>query len=375
MSDPPAATGAFRTWVIATGTAILGILVLLAAEVFVFDPFMHYHAPWFGYGFVSWKETYLNPGLAQHENYNAVIVGGSYVQNTRVSQVNALFGVDSVKFTDAGGTPANMDRLLEVALDSGRAVRLAIVALPVTKFEGSDVGALRHELPEYLYDDEWLNDLSYLWNSDVYIEQAKALWYSMRHKLTTRAEWLDAANAWFARYQHKVGKHYLLAHYSAPLPGNELRSDFFVGRAAKQFDAHIRPALEEHPGVVFKVFFPPFSLLLWRDKLVEGTLRAELEIKRYLASRLLEYPNVEVYDFMTMPQVSDLDNYKDRSHYLPVVNDALMEELTRAGYRMKAPPTEADLDAFVALVRGYDDPDIPRETSGKVPNPDNIDNF
>jgi len=367
----------FRRWVLVTGGGILAVLGLLALEVAIFDPFMHYHAPWFGYRFVSWKEAYLNPGLVRHEAYNAIIVGGSYVENTKISQFNPLFGVEALKVTNAGGTPGDIGRQLEMGLDSGR-VKLAVVAIPLTKFESAQVEALRHELPEYLYDDDWINDLSYLWNLDVYLEQAKALWASFRHPRADREQWLDEAYSWYGRYKDKSGKKYLLGHYDPPAPGDELPADFYLDRATKQFDTHLKPYLDRHPEVVFKFFFPPFSQLLWRDKLVEGKLRAELEIKRLLAKRLLAYPNVELYDFMAMPQTSDLENYKDRTHYLPVVNDVVMHEMAGSGYRMTSSPSDADIDAFLALIRAYHDPDIPQAAAGKRPRPDrddNIDNF
>lgn len=365
----------FRRWLAATLAATAILLLGIATYVVVVDPFMHFHKPWFGLGQVSWKESYLNPGLAKHWDYDAVVVGGSYVQNTKVSTVDATLGVRSIKLTSAGGTPANLGRLLGLALSSDKEVKTVIVAIPVTKFTSPDVSALRNELPEFLYDDNPLNDVSYLFNWEVLAPSVETMAKGiLRGGTRTQQEWLDEAYSWWPRYRTKNGKAYILKHYTPRAPRSERPAGLYLSAARAQFDTHLRPAIEAHPQTTFRFFFPPFSRLLWRDLEDAGTLRAHLEVKRWLCEQLLAYPQVEVHDFMRLEQfMSDLDNYKDRTHFLPPVTEYLTKTLSTGQHRLTTVPTEADLQSFEAYIRAYDDPEIPRASEARsddTPLPD-----
>lgn len=353
----------FRRWLLTTLAATVALLVLAAGFVVVTDPFLHYHRPWFGYGQVVWKEAYLNPGLAKHLDYNAVVVGGSYVQNTKVSTVDEVLGVRSVKLTSAGGTPANLNRLFGLALGSGRDIKTVIVASPLTKFLSDNPQGLRSDLPEYLWDQNPFNDVAYLLNREVIAytlrEMAQnALGINPRW---TEQEWLDQAYSWWPNYRNKNGKAYVLKHYRVPQPGSALPDDQYLSAARSQFDANIRPFVEAHPQTTFHFILPPFSRLYWRDALVSGRLDAQLAVKQWLVDQLLAYPNVRVHDFMAMEVTADLDNYKDRTHFLPPVSEAMTRALSTEEYLVKAPLTADDLRSFRDLVAAYDDPDIPRE--------------
>lgn len=374
MSEP-SSVPPHRVWTILTLGVVFVVLGLVAGVVVVLDPFMHYHKPWFGYGMVSWKEAYTNPGVAKNLDFNAAVIGGSYVQNTKVSTVDRVFGVKAVKLTNAGGTPANLHRLLDLAFSSGQPLKTVLVAIPVTKFTSSNTDSLRSELPEYLYDDNPLNDVAYLWNREVVIPAAVTALNQVvgRGKNWSEERWLDEAYSWWGRYKTKNGKAYILKHYEPPSKASrEYPAGHYRDAAKAQFEAHLAPVITAHPDTVFRFFFPPFSRLLWRDLLDRGSLRAHLEIKRYLTVRLLSYPNVEVHDFMRLEQyMSDLDNYKDRTHFLPPVTEYLTEALATGEHRLTTAETDADLDAFLAYVAAYDDPEIPRAQPGAEPDADN----
>ena len=67
-------------------------------------------------------------------------------------------------------------------------------------------------------------------------------------------------------------------------------------------------------------FFPPYSSLFWCDARIDGYFDSYAQAKRYFAEEAAQRGAV-VYDFQGANCTLDLDNYRDITHYLPVVSD------------------------------------------------------
>ena len=97
-------------------------LVLIAAVNIAIDPLFQYHKPWFGLEPVITNERYQNAGVIKHFDFDNVIMGTSMCENFKVSEVNDLFGGQTVKVTIACSTADNMTyqlKLLKSRLANG----------------------------------------------------------------------------------------------------------------------------------------------------------------------------------------------------------------------------------------------------------------
>ena len=96
----------------------------------------------------------------------------------------------------------------------------------------------------------------------------------------------------------------------------------------KNFEANLLSIIKDNPDVNFKLYYPPNSILYW-NRTVGGDQHLRLlRFKQYMYETLREYPNVEIYDFQDVKQITfNLEYYKDSSHYSKEVCDKLIERM------------------------------------------------
>lgn len=92
-----------KKWFLSCMSVLAGSILIMLLVFWIFDPYFHYHKP---FSFISYRlydERYINDGISRHFDYDAIITGTSMAQNFKTSEVDALFGVESVKETFSGG--------------------------------------------------------------------------------------------------------------------------------------------------------------------------------------------------------------------------------------------------------------------------------
>ena len=135
----------------------------------VVDPYFHYHKP---QEFVKYKldeERYQNNGIVKHFEYDAIITGSSMTQCFRPSQLNELFGVDSVKVPYSGGSYKEVNDNLEIAIRYNPDICMVVRGLDANQFFDDKDKINYDNCPTYLYDDMVWNDASYLFNKEVFL--------------------------------------------------------------------------------------------------------------------------------------------------------------------------------------------------------------
>ena len=86
-----------KKWFLSCMSVLAGSILIMLLVFWIFDPYFHYHKP---FSFISYRlydERYINDGISRHFDYDAIITGTSMAQNFKTSEVDALFGVESVK--------------------------------------------------------------------------------------------------------------------------------------------------------------------------------------------------------------------------------------------------------------------------------------
>jgi len=88
----------------------------------------------------------------------------------------------------------------------------------------------------------------------------------------------------------------------------------------------VTPYIEARPDVTFIFYSPPYSILYWDDCLLRGRLTAEICAQNEVYKKLLEYDNVRIFYFQdNWDIITNLDNYKDYSHYSKDISHYLYE--------------------------------------------------
>lgn len=316
------------------------------AAVALIDPFEVYHkATAFIPPITNGTQIYSNAGIAKSYSYDSIVIGSSMTENFRPSQLDSLFGGQFVKLCVNAGSSFNHKQMMDMAFATHDVRRVLY---------GVDVEALTYfyktpkcEMPDYLYDDDLFNDVSYWFNVSVltkYIPQCLATLGQ------TDPDQLDTMYSWGGLYNY--GKEAALAGmtFSTQTVEQHDAGEGLSQQSKLNVQYNFLPFLEQHPDTQFIFFFPPYSAAHWYQFYTEGTMEYHLQQKKAVAEALLAYDNVQIYDFQARTAwICDLNHYIDAKHYGPEINDAMAEKMAAGQGRV----TDASqIEADNAVIRG-----------------------
>ncbi len=343
----------YKKWIIGVIAIMMAAFLLLIGIVIYVDPFFQYHKPLEGFPYLVDNQLSQNPGIAKTWDYDSVILGSSMTVNFNTDWFSKILGLKTAKLSYNGAYPKDQANIMNIIFSSRNHVRTAFLGIDIPAYS-SDTEATKYPIPEYLYDKNYLNDISYVLNKDVllnYIFRAVADPEDKTDIPTMYALW------WTDEY---FNRQYVLQYYEAPdIVSEEVPEDAFIAQVKANLDVNICPYIEANPDTEFVVFYPPYSILYWYGVNRENKLDATLAEYRYVAERLLQYENVRVFNFQDQEEIiTDLNNYADYDHYHKDINHYMVEcfadgtcELTDENLsdsieRMRVLATEYDYDSI-----------------------------
>ena len=306
-----------RRWAIITLAAAALLLVLCALTVYIVDPFEHYREsailPLYD------QESYNNPGIAKHYDYDAVILGTSMVEMSHPSVIDACFGVSSVKLPMRGSHTAQMGWQLSHVLDTHE-LKLAILAVDAYSLMGPPDDM--EEIYDYLWNDSALDDVNYLLNLDVLLVKVPRLLGNLGKPLEGKRDamyqWTDVTFS----AQSVWDSFEFMAQREMTDP------DYRLERSTENIERHIETYVAAHPETTFKIYMPPYSVAYWYVMTRIGLSEQQFRSRARVCELLLGYPNVEIYDYSSrLAWITDLDNYFDYSHHSGEISDAIMRAM------------------------------------------------
>lgn len=312
------------------GTTVTILLFIILAN-FIVDPLQHYRMASFYKPYYK-NSRYLNPGLAKTHDYNTVIVGTSMVQNFRPSYIDKLWNVKSIKLPWPGSSSYELGLTLETALRTGKVQRV-LFGLDVFSFKGAAARLSNGpgSIPHYLYDDNIFNDLKYLLSIDTltslkYIIKANILGKNKRY--------LEHDNYGYWGHKFEFSKKAVINNWNRAGFNQEFsKEDFKASNLINNFEKNLYIYFKKYPSVQFDVFFPPYSILTWVDSEEKGINKDIFDFKRYVVNRSSNLGNVRIFEFQDIENIiTDLDNYKDISHFSPKINDFIIESISEGNY-------------------------------------------
>lgn len=299
-----------------------GGLLLAALLVYLIDPFFHYHMPWFGMEPVVDNEIYQNAGLADHADYDAIIVGSSMSENFDAAWFDEAFGVRALKMTYAGATVENF----RIAIDRAEA---ALDGTLKYVFGNLDTEVLRavdtvaHPLPDYLYNRSIFDDVYYLLNKDVIIENVTNAVKRNRNGTVTPLSEVYQWYSWQTFSKENALKGLTLPEEFLPVPQEAGTISDTTILAVDQ----IKRLADQYPETTFCYYYSPYSMARWYSNYKNGSFITECSIMKYSVQELLKCENVRLYFPITYEIITDLDNYKDSSHYNMYIQYYIFEEI------------------------------------------------
>jgi len=304
---------------------VLVMLAAVTALVIYVDPFFHYHGPRDGFYYVVDNQLSQNPGMARNMDYDSCIIGSSMTVNFHTDDFYELMGLNTLKLSYSGAYPKDDSNILNIVFDKdsyarkNNDVKAVFLGLDVPTLT-ADVNEIKYELPMYLYDDNPINDVKYLWNKDVLLQ------YIMRPFIQKKGTNLSEAYAsWWTDEYYNI--QWVMHNYEEPQRvETEADKELFIEQTGENLKVNILPFVEENPDTQFYVFFPPYSILYWNNVICENHLEATMRQYEFAAEEFLKYDNVHLFYFQNMEEVvTDLNNYADYTHYKPEINRYMTE--------------------------------------------------
>jgi len=311
-----------KRWVIVSLCLCALLLVLCALLTFIVDPFEQYREssilPLYD------QESYNNPGIVKNYDYNAVILGTSMIEMSHPSVIDETFGVRSVKLPMRGSHTAQMgwqlDHIYRAKEKRGETLDLAILAVDAYSLMGpvDDM----EEIYDYLWNDNIFDDVNYLLNRDVLLVKIPKMLKNIGKPTDTKRDdmyqWTDIVFAAKSVYDTTA------VNPQKPM----IDADHRLWRSTQNIEDHIERYAAAHPETTFRIYMPPYSVAYWYLATREGISEQQYRSRARVCELLLEYPNVEIYDYSSrIDWITDLDEYFDYSHHSGRISDEIMRAM------------------------------------------------
>ena len=330
----------------------LRLFCLMCAAVFLcggvlvwyVDPFFHYHAPHDERFFYPLdNERSMNDGILRHFDYDAIVTGTSLAACFRTSELDALFGVRSVKIPASGASYFEINNLINTGLEARPETKLVFRSLDRhLLLYGGD--AMRNDLgeyPAYLYDRNPFNDYKYLFNADVLFGRCLGMLLDAARPgfVPGRTSFDDYSNTMPA-YRGAFGLPDIqeLLRFDVGAVGEPIHlSDALREETARKIRQNVIAVAEAHPDVTFYCFFTPVSLGWWHDRIALGDIYAQIEAEQLAAEMMLQCGNIRLFDFSGRTDIiSDVNQYRDLMHYGEWINSLMLKWMHDDQYRLTA---------------------------------------
>lgn len=321
-----------RYFYVTFGCIVLSLLVIVGMVIIV-DPYQQYRE---SEKFMS-NQRLCNPGIAKHQDYDAVIVGSSMSMNHYPSQVDSLFGWNAINLTVKGGVDADYNLLFPHIIRQGKVNHMIwgldffSFTLPVT-----------FSAEPYLYDNKWWNDYPYWLNYTSCT--------NLFNKLTNRK--IAVSRDVVYHFDAPCGRDYLLQYYERD-NNEKYHKNYDFTQMKERFQAMEMVVMPVLTDVDVYIYFTPYSILEFKMFEQYGHWEQVLEFKQYMIERLLQYPNVKIYDFQKEEFICNLDEYMDLRHHSHAYNKCIIECMHRDSCRVNEDNYKKDLAVLDSLVKNY----------------------
>ena len=321
-----------KTFIKTTVSIFLAVMIVVAGLQVAIDPLFQYHTPWFGLKPFFTDERYQNAGTAKKFKFDNVLMGNSYCENFIISDIDKKFGGKTAKLTIGGSNPVDWVYLLNILKKREIHPKLIICCIDPYRLTHS-VTESKIDLPKYLYDDNYINDVNYLFNFQIINDYS----YNMINRnIQNDIPDYDDVYRWriedWSNKEYKSGKEFVLENYKRQQQSDEVVSCEEYSKAAKEAVGILQPFFETMPDTQFVYFFPPFSMLFWDLCRLQNTTVAFKSAMNTGIEILTSYDNVSVFlwtDDEMLSIMSDLDNYIDIWHYQKHINSLLLERMSK----------------------------------------------
>ena len=319
-------------WLIIFIFVVQLVLLLVAIAVYYVDPYFHYHKPNINLNYTISNQRYQNNGILVNFDYDALIIGTSLSEFFKTSEMDEIFDCNSIKTPFSAASYRELADNIDTALDTHE-IKYIVRPLDFNNRLVADKDSVAYSgMPTYLYDDDYLNDVEYLLNKSVFVNDCLPIIKDYIVGNPGGITSFDDYGNW--EYAHIWGKEGIIADkgYTPAYATNS------ISNTPKQLSEADRMMLRdnvmqnviqqaaEHPEVQFYYFFPPQSIARWGEYYEAGEIEYRLEAEQYAIELMLPIENIHLFSFSDrFDWCTDLNNYCDVTHYASWIDTEILK--------------------------------------------------
>lgn len=314
---------------------LLPILIL----IYIYDPFMIYHKPYFREVTYHDDMRIQAKGIIDNYDFDSYILGSSMLTWSSGELASSKIGGKFVNISLDGSTFNERAIILEYILKTKHPKHIIYSLDPLMMLMALTQDTAKFD---YLYDESFLNDFKIYYNMDFLF---CALSFSGSEKCVGSNVSLEKLMDWdkfdiktFGGFENWV-KYYNYENQSTELRAfmkqfkNIKKVSSFIPingnlDISKQFNyvnKHLFSIVEKYPNTKFSIIIPPYSRLYYRIN--DPTIfygYAQLISSIIMANK---NDNVTFYGFDHLDYPDNIANYKDLNHYYKDMNNLQIEAI------------------------------------------------
>lgn len=348
-----------KKWIITVFSLSTMIFFLMGYIVYWYDPYCYYRIP--QNRLIVNNYRFLNAGIIKNAAYDTVVIGSSMVQNFDMNLFREKLNMNPVKLTVGALSIEGVETIYSAVEKRGMAKNIILcIDIPALNREKDELKVY----PLYLYDDNKLNDFRYLYGYETWMRllPLNCLFNFLDYSGYQLPQFygthdIDNIGAW--DQDATYGEEIVLNDYWKGV--NQVSAqglDDIERRIRNNVDKLIDVLFElDRPGFSDKeyiFFFPPYSVLFWSDATKMGYFDHFQSAKKYAVERLSEHCHVKVFDFQALPEIMNLNNYKDATHYSAKINDLMIECFASYYMIVDSKGIESNIDRLKSMVALFD---------------------
>jgi hypothetical protein len=347
------------------------ILLMAAALNFVVDPLQLFRPARVFPAMYSADTRMQDAGLIRSQPFDTAFMGTSLAIHFRQRDIDRILGGRSLKLSMTGSNSREQSFVLDAAL--ARHPKRVVWQLDDWIFHDAPEPDSDIYLPAALYRRTLKGLAGYLFSGQMARE---SLWILARSlpplapavaRLTSDLVFkfpiadvddinalppgYDVAGAYNARKALAAFR-----HITDPVRSRYLADGYEYEAMVRAFERDAIGLITNNSDVTFDIYFPPYSILQFvamRD-FSPAALKAVYDFTAYAFPRLLALPNVRLYDFRAVEDVThDLGNYGDVIHHSPAIDLKVLTWLAQGKYRVDRSAPLASLERLKTQVEAY----------------------
>lgn len=337
-------------WLCIFAVTVVTAMILWASVVIYIDPFFQYHKPLEKFPYIVDDQVDMNPGLAKNLDYDSVMLGSSMVVNFNTDWFTEKLGLNTAKLPYNGAYPKDQSNILDIIFNAKNdTIKRVFLGVDEMNYSGG-TEETKFPITDYLYDDNKLNDVKYIFNKDVLLDYCVKPLFDR----SDSTKWNMIYPFWWQE-EHYQKALVLMFYEPAEVKNEEVDAGQFIEAIKANLDTNIIPYIEAHPETTFTIFYPPYSILYWNDVNNRNELEVVMEKYRYISNRLFEYDNVEIYYFQNdINIICNLNNYADYTHYSPAVCEYMVQCFANGERRVTKENLEEEISKLYELTSTYE---------------------